>query len=110
MLNKESDIIKVNTKMNFCYYVEKEVILEAIKDVINTNENILLMKEPEIVVNKNLSNLTISIDLKIKKLMNFCLSTKELIFLIEQKVFSLINNKPTNINLVFHGLENEDKL
>ncbi|AWX69231.1 MMB_0454 family protein [[Mycoplasma] anseris] len=106
MIKKET--VKVNTRMNFSFLVEKEVIVDAVKLVFKNNENIHLTNEPNVIVNKNNSNVNIEIKCKIRKDRNFSFEMKQLIFTIEQKVFSLINTKPININLIYEGVFDEN--
>ncbi|AZZ65498.1 hypothetical protein DMC14_001700 [Metamycoplasma phocicerebrale] len=101
-----SNSISVNTKMNFDFKVELDTIISTIKQVFETKKNIILTSEPKIVINAAKNNAEIFISYKLKKNTTLSFETKQLIFMIEQRVYSLINVKPININLIFEGIEN----
>ncbi|WP_027122693.1 MMB_0454 family protein [Metamycoplasma spumans] len=97
----------VNTKMNFNYKVELCAIEDSIMQIFKNEEGIQLVDSLKIDLNNKNSNVDISLKYKLNSVKNFSFETKKLIFLIEQKVFSLINTKPNNINLIFEGTFNE---
>lgn len=97
----------VNTKMNFNYKVELTAIEDSIMQIFNNEDGIELVDDLKIDLNNKNSNVNISLKYKLNSIKNFSFETKKLIFLIEQKVFSLINTKPNNINLIFEGTFNE---
>ncbi|MBN4089508.1 hypothetical protein OF364_00880 [Mycoplasma enhydrae] len=101
-----SDCILVNTKMNFDFKVEIKTIKKTIEQVFESRNNIILTSAPQIVVNASKNNVEIFINYKLKKDNVLSFQTKQLIFMIEQRIYSLINVKPTNINLVFEGVQN----
>ncbi|TPR54094.1 MMB_0454 family protein [Metamycoplasma neophronis] len=101
------DSVIVNTKMNFTYRVELIAIKESIMQFFELNPGIRLVDDLIITTNNSKSNIDISMKYQVNNIKNFAFETKKLIFLIEQKVFSLINTKPNNINLVFEGTFNE---
>ena len=99
MLENNTNFIKVNTKQNLYY-----IVLETeIKNTLSKIKFLVLLKPIQIKINEAKSNLSIFINCKFSQESDwhFTHDTKMLIFEIEQKVFSLINTKPTNINLVF---------
>ncbi|ENY54162.1 MMB_0454 family protein [Metamycoplasma alkalescens] len=99
-----NDFISVDTKMNFDFKVEIETIHQAIDDFFATQDAIILTIKPKIIINKN--NLEISISYKLKKDAILSFETKKMIFMLEQRIYSLINTKPSNIKLIFEGIEN----
>ncbi|AZG68808.1 MMB_0454 family protein [Mycoplasma struthionis] len=101
--------VSVNTKMNFSFNVELKVIREAILSIQKKINTIKFDKNFLLLLNSPKTNVSISMNYKIKNIKDFAFETKRLIFLIEQKVFSLINTKPININLVFEGIINENQ-
>ncbi|GIZ05668.1 hypothetical protein MSATCC14277_2500 [Metamycoplasma salivarium] len=103
MLENNTNFIKVNTKQNLYYIVEQDVLETEIKNTLSKIKFLVLLKPIQIKINEAKSNLSIFINCKFSQESDwhFTHDTKMLIFEIEQKVFSLINTKPTNINLVF---------
>ncbi|AXE60744.1 hypothetical protein DA803_01420 [[Mycoplasma] phocae] len=101
------DYISVNTKMNFAFKVEVAVIKDSIQSIFNNIEYPIRISDLEVVSNDKHSNVSISLKYKIGQFSIFSFQTKMIVFLIEQKIYSLINTKPININLVFEGVFNE---
>ncbi|WP_412031326.1 MMB_0454 family protein [Metamycoplasma buccale] len=99
--------INVNTKMNFSFFVEEEVIKEAIQKIFKNNKKVILTSQIEVSIDNTKENVDIRLHYKVKKFEDFTFETKQLMFLIEQTIFSLINTKPKNINLIFEGSEDE---
>lgn len=99
--------IEVNTKMNFRYFVEQDAIYEELNNIFSSNKNIKLIGKIEIKLNRTKTNVFINLSYKLINKTSFAYETKKLIFKIEHKVFSLINAKPNNINLIFQGYEDE---
>lgn len=101
------EFVTVNAKMNFAFKVAKEALVETIKKTFEELESVVLAAPVELVINVDCSNFDLNIKYKVNHLNNFVFETKKMIFLLEQKIFSLINKKPSNINLVFDGVINE---
>ncbi|MBN0970818.1 MMB_0454 family protein [Mycoplasma phocoeninasale] len=101
------DYISVNTKMNFAFKVEVEVIKDSIQSIFNNTEYPIRISDLKVMSNIEHSNVSVNLNYKIGQFSNFSFQTKMIIFLIEQKIYSLINTKPININLVFEGVFNE---
>ncbi|BDX52727.1 MMB_0454 family protein [Metamycoplasma equirhinis] len=96
--------IFVNTKMNFTFQVDIETIKKSINQIFENDDNEIKINNLQINPNMQHSNIEINLTYQIKSLNNFAFETKKILFLIEQKINSLINTKPTNINLVFKGV------
>ncbi|RMA78632.1 hypothetical protein JN00_0274 [Metamycoplasma subdolum] len=101
------EYINVNTRMNMIFQVEKEAIYNSLKSIFDDIKNIKLVSEIEININSSKTNVTIKLSYRLSKTANFSFETKKLISLIEQKLFSLINTKPNNINLIYAGVYDE---
>ncbi|WP_330463607.1 MMB_0454 family protein [Metamycoplasma gateae] len=101
-----SNFISVNTKMNFDFKVEESTIYEAINHFFKNQNNIVLISEPRIVINESKKNIDIFIKYKLKKNSILSFETKKMIFMLEERIYSLINVKPNNINVIFEGIEN----
>ncbi|ACF07177.1 hypothetical protein MARTH_orf278 [Metamycoplasma arthritidis 158L3-1] len=101
------EFVTVNAKMNFAFKVAKEAIVETIEKTFDELEGVVLAAPIELIINADRSNFDLNIKYKVNHLNNFVFETKKMIFLLEQKIFSLINKKPSNINLVFDGIINE---
>ncbi|TPE57425.1 hypothetical protein FJO69_01585 [[Mycoplasma] falconis] len=101
--------IFVNTNTETPYYVEIDAIKKSIQQIFEDSSDLVSTSEINIKPNKTKSNFRFSLSYKAKNSNSFLFETKKLIFLIEQKVYSLIDNKPININLIFEGFVNEKK-
>ncbi|QJR44125.1 MMB_0454 family protein [Mycoplasma miroungirhinis] len=98
-----NNFIKVNSKMNMSYYIHEQVLVETINKLFLFLENIKLVGSINLEIEKPKNNISYLIKYQIRKNSDFVFETKNLLFLIEQKIFSLINKKPTNITLKFCG-------
>ncbi|MBU4690867.1 MMB_0454 family protein [Mycoplasma zalophi] len=98
-----NNFIKVNSKMNMSYYIHQDVLVDTIKKIFLFLENTQLVDDVNLQIEKPKNNISYLIKYKIRKNSDFVFETKNLLFLIEQKIFSLLNTKPTNITLKFCG-------
>ncbi|MGX9340022.1 MULTISPECIES: MMB_0454 family protein [unclassified Mycoplasma] len=101
-----SNFISVNTRMNFDFKVEEHVIYQAINQFFESQDSIILTKKPIINIKNSTNNIEIFISYKLKKEAILSFETKNAIFMLEQRIYSLINVRPNNINIVFEGIEN----
>lgn len=99
--NTNNNYVIVNTKFNLDYKIELNVIKEEILKTLKEIEGIKIINEPKLWLNNLKSNISISISYNVNNFQNFPFLTKKIIFFIEQKIFSLINSKPLNINLIY---------
>ncbi|WP_438341770.1 MMB_0454 family protein [Mycoplasma sp. 3341] len=99
--NKMKEWINVNSGMNVTYSVHIDVLKKAICEQKHANINIL--DDFQISIDNNKNNVSFKIKYKVKKNADFVFETKNLIFFVEQKTFSLINVKPINVNLEYCG-------
>ncbi len=103
--HKMKDFVSVNTKMNFDFKVESETIYQAINHFFENQDEIILTKAPSINIKDN-NGIEIFISYKLKKGSILSFETKKMIFMLEQRIYSLLNVKPNNINVIFEGIKN----
>ncbi|PZW01421.1 MMB_0454 family protein [Metamycoplasma auris] len=97
-----NDFISVNTKLNFDFKVDVDTIKQTIDDFFSKQPSIILTKEPELIVNKG--NLDLIIYCTLKENASISFETNKMIFLLEQRIYSLINTKPNNIKIIFESI------
>ncbi|MBN0919274.1 MMB_0454 family protein [[Mycoplasma] gypis] len=96
-----NDFIKVNAGVNVTYNVHIDVLKKSILNIFDRKANVKLVDNLEISIEKN--NVFYNLKYKVKKTADFVFETRNLLFLIEQKTFALINTKPINISIEYLG-------
>ncbi|ENY68688.1 Hypothetical protein MAU_4840 [Metamycoplasma auris 15026] len=94
--------IIVNTKLNFDFKVDIDAIYQTVNDFFSKQNSIILVKKPELNINKNGLDLIINCTLQENASLSF--ETNKMIFLLEQRIYSLINSKPNNIKIIFESI------
>ncbi|KDE42730.1 hypothetical protein NPL1_02645 [Metamycoplasma hyosynoviae] len=109
MLEEHNDcFVLVPTKMNFSYKVSTSLIQEEILKICK-QETKTQITSIKILLDKLKHNININLEYKINDFKEFTFQTKKVIFVINQKVLSLINTKPNNINMIFKGCNEQAK-